>query len=171
VLRATALTIGLATLAFAGQAGAQPYLPPEGSAVNQYTEGYPSAGGNVPSSGGGGHRTATQVLGKNKAARLEALGTSGEGAAQLAAAGAPAAVGRPAGQSGGAGRPEGSGGSSPSPSLYANPPGESGVKQVLGQIAGSSSGETGLLLPLLMVASLIAALAFAAARRRSAAGE
>lgn len=157
-------------LAFAGQAGAQPYLPPEGSAVNQYTENYPSAGGNVPSGGGDGHRTAAQVLGKAKAARLEALGTAGEAAAQLAAAGAPPAVGQTAGRSGGSGR-GGAAGDSPSPSLYANPPGESGLKQVLGQITGSSSGETGLLLPLLMVASLIAAVAFAVARRRGPAGE
>ena len=49
------------------------------------------------------------------------------------------------------------------------PGGSSGLSEVLGQATGSSSsGEMGLLLPLVIVAAVLGAIAYAVARRRGA---
>ena len=160
-LFASLVVLGLA-LPAAG--GAAPPLLPEGppSGVGQYTETLPGPGGSETTrgvrerEGGSGARTPAEALGRANAERLEALGAAGQEAARLAAAGAPRS---PAGRKGAAAG--GSSGSSTS--------GSSAAGQVLGQLTGSSdsSGGMGLLLPLLIVASILAAAAYAVGRRRA----
>jgi hypothetical protein len=130
-------------------------VPPGVSGANQYKETLPGAGGNEPTSdvaAGMSDKTPAKALGHANAARLEALGPEGREAAQLAAAGAPGhVVGKQA--------PEGTPGT----------PGSSGLGQVLGQLTGSSdSGGMGLLLPLLIAMSIVAAAAYGLGRRRTA---
>lgn len=163
------MLFAVAALAFpvAGVASGQPVLPPENSAANQYTETLPGAGGNEPTGkiGGGGGGSPKKALGKAHAARLEALGPAGRAAARLAAAAAPTTFGR---QSGAAVAP-GAVGKHVGAEPAANPGGKSGLRQILGQITGSSgSGEMGLLLPLLITMAAIAAIAFAVIRRQAA---
>lgn len=158
---ASLLALGLS--APAAIAGTPPLLPEGPSGAGQYTETLPGAGGNETTrgirekEGGSGARTPAAVLGRENAARLEALGAAGQEAARLAAAGAPRGVG--AAQEGGgvAGR------SSSSTS------GSSALGQILGQLTGSSDsgGGMGLLLPLLIGAAIVAAGAFAIGRRRA----
>lgn len=91
------------------------------------------------------------MLGKEDAARLNELGAQGRRAAELAASTAPA--GRPAGRAGGSGSAG---------------PGSSGLGQVVGQTTGfSDSGGMGPLLPLLIVGTVLGAIAYIV-RRRSA---
>ena len=146
----------------AASAGTPPLLPEGPSGANQYTETLPGAGGNETTrgihekEGGSGAKTPAAALGRENAARLEALGAAGREAARLAAAGAPRGVGG-ARAGGGAGRS----GSSTS--------GSSAVGQILGQLTGSSDsgGGMGLLLPLLIVAAIVAAAAFVIGYRRA----
>ena len=159
------IPISLAALALSGTASAQTVVPPENSAVNQYTESFPSAGGNVPSGGIGGKHggSPAKVLGKAQAARLRVLGPTGRATAQLAAAGVPGTVDAHPG-SGAPGAPGKHWGSASG----ANLSGESGLKQVLSQITGTSgSGEMGLLLPLLISMAVVVAIAFAMGKRRA----
>jgi hypothetical protein len=160
-------------------AAAQPTVPPGHSGASQYTETLPTAGGETPTKpihqstggagsgkggGGGGNSSGTtegstaepapqfsptQALGAKNAKHLEGLGPEGKAAARLAAsAGLPAArseAGHGAGE-----------GSSP-------------VKQVVGELTGTSSSEgMGILLPLLIVMTALVAVAFIFARRRPA---
>src|SRR5215213_9066338 len=62
-------------------------IPPDNSAVNQYTETWPTSGGNAKSDGK--PTSPKKVLGKGRAKRLEALGPDGQSAAEVAAATAP----------------------------------------------------------------------------------
>ncbi|HEX3905131.1 MAG TPA: hypothetical protein VH853_20015 [Polyangia bacterium] len=156
-------------------AGARDAVPPGHSGASQYTETLPTGGGETPTSSvhpggvggpgdgggpGGGNSvggtsgatpevTPTQALGAHHAKQLEKLGPEGKAAARLAAsAGAPAAH---AAASHGGGD-----GSSP-------------VKQVVGELTGTSSSEgMGILLPLLIVMTALVAVTFIFARRRPA---
>ena len=158
-LFASLVVLGLSSPA--ASAGA-PALLPEGppSGVGQYTETLPGPGGNETTGGirgkesGSGAKTPAEALGRANAERLEALGAAGQEAARLAAAGAPKSS---QGRGGAAGRS----GSSDS--------GSSAIGQVLGQLTGSSdsSGGMGLLLPLLIVAAILAAAAYGIGRRRA----
>lgn len=161
------LAVAALALSAPGVARAQPVLPPENSGANQYTETLPGAGGNEPTGkiGGGGGGSPENALGKAHAARLEALGPAGRAAARLAAAAAPTTFGRQSGAAVALGAVGKHVGAEPA----ANSGGESGLRQVFGQITGSSgSGEMGLLLPLLITMAAIAAIAFAVIRRQAA---
>lgn len=166
-MRILRLGIGLAAVvAIALQpvaASAQPVVPPGNSAANQYTETYPTAGGNTPT-GNGSAPSPAKALGTRNARRLQALGPQGRAAAAVAAATAPAVEIEAA-----SGRPHR--GSSPkknaedSPTM-AHPGGSSGLSEVIGQATGSSSsGRMGLLLPLIILGVIAWSIAHVWRRR------
>ena len=72
-------------------AGAAPYIPPGNSAATQYTETFPSSGGNVEVNGSiaGGGGSPQKALGKKTAEALNEAGPEGEQVAELAAEAAP----------------------------------------------------------------------------------
>jgi hypothetical protein len=78
----------VAALALPAAAGAEYYVPPGNSAVNQYTESFPSAGGE---SGGKKRHAATpaEAIGAGNAKRLKSKGADGHAAAEVAAETAP----------------------------------------------------------------------------------
>jgi hypothetical protein len=149
-------------------AAAESRVPPGVSGANQYSETLPGPGGNDRTGGGSG-KTPAQAVGKENAAKLEALGPEGEAAAELAAETAPGG-GKAAGGHGGAAS---NGGASEGSSSGAGASGSSGLDQVLGQVTGTGGSESGsngmgLLLPLLIAAAIVAAAAYALNRRRTA---
>jgi hypothetical protein len=177
-----------APAAFPNVAAAAALVPPGNSAANQYTETFPTPGGNAEAKGKG-KVTPGDVLGAANAEKLDAKGKQGREAAAVVAATAPPATatgaggeegsgqssaggaegGGAAGQAGG----EENGGSatgSGSGQTVSGEDGSSGLGEVLGQATGStSSGGTGLLLPLIVLASVVGALAFFLRRRRQTA--
>lgn len=165
-MRAVRLGLGMLVvtiLALPGMASAQRVVPPGNSAANQYTETYPTTGGNAVNEGA--PPSSAHALGPRNAGRLEALGPDGRAAAALAAATAPSravAERGTAGQRGGLGSEGGKQADAPS--------GSSGLAEVLGQVTGSSSnGEMGLLLPLVIIATVVLSLASLLRRRRGSA--
>lgn len=192
---APGLAAALTLLATPAPAGAQYVVPPGNSAVNQYTETIPTSGGGRDSDPGAGKqakRTPAHVLGKRAADKLEARGAVGRATAEAAAATAPietaatapADSGPPqaphtrdneAGRNDSRGSPGGGsqGGPSgragdPAPATTTDlPEGSSGLAEVLAQATGStSSGQTGLLLPLVILAALAWAFGFAWRQRQ-----
>lgn len=163
-------------------------VPPGNSAANQYTETFPTSGGNAEAKGKG-KATAGKVLGAGNAKKLDSQGKQGREAAAVVAATAPppltsggasesgeegstdggAGKGDNAGQTGGANGAQSGGGSAAGSgaAVSADQSGSSGLSEVLGQATGStSSGGTGVLLPLVVLASVIGALAFLLRRKR-----
>lgn len=188
------LTAILAALFVPATAGAE-YLVPEGnSAVTQYTEGFPTAGGEKKTEGNKQPVTTRQAIGAGNAKKLEKHGPDGAAAAELAAETAPPQATSPSSDAGSgeqADRPQGKnhakGGkpdndppakrdsdtgetentSSTAPvSGGDGPEGSSGLGEVLGAATGSSSGSLGLLLPLVIVAALAWGTAFLWRHRR-----
>lgn len=169
--RRCALLVATGALALPSAAASQTLLPPDNSAVDQYTESYPSAGGDRSTRGDETGEPA-QVLGPAKARRLQLRGPAGRETAALVAATAPLPIG-PAGEleSGGArssdegdGTLAGSGGRSNGfPGA-----GASGLSAVIGQATGFSAGAApGTLLLLAILAIAIWALAYAWRSNRS----
>ena len=183
-------SLALAVLAaLPAAAPAASLVPPGNSAANQYTETFPTSGGNAEAKGKG-KVTAGDVLGAGNAKKLDSQGEQGREAAAVVAATAPPPTaaadggeggsegstsgggvgkGGNGGQTGGANGANGGaaadGGSGAAVSTDGS--GSSGFSEVLGQATGStSSGGTGLLLPLVVLASVIWALAFFLRRRR-----
>jgi hypothetical protein len=154
-------------------AAAESRVPPGVSGANQYSETLPGPGGNDRTGGGSG-KTPAQAVGKENAAKLEALGPEGKAAAELAAETAPGG-GKAAGGHGGAASNGGAagGGASTGTGSGSDTSGSSGLDQVLGQVTGTGGSESGsngmgLLLPLLIAAAIVAAAAYALNRRRTA---
>jgi hypothetical protein len=141
-----ALPAALAILAIAPAAAAgQRVIPPDNGAVNQYTETFPTTGGDATSDGE--PPPPEKVLGRRNAERLESLGPEGRAAAALAAKTAPP------GMDGGA---RGGGAKPPPGSVGEESSGSSVFGEIVGQATGSSgSGEMGLLLPLVIVAAVV----------------
>jgi hypothetical protein len=135
--------------------------PPTGSAQDnsaqdEYTENVPAGGGDKPSddagSGGSGGSLSPGTV-----QDFQALGADGQAAAALAEATAPGGENgwhRGAGSGGVSGDGQSAGGSA--------------IDDVVSDIAGGSSDEggMGIALPLILGASLLAAIAFIVARRR-----
>lgn len=194
VLAATA-----ALCALPGTAAAAALVPPGNSAANQYTETFPTAGGNAEAKGKDkGKATPGDVLGAGNTEKLDSKGKQGrETAAVVAATAPPTATGSTATADSGGGSSEGgesaagpggkdsgggtgddqagaggsaSGGASAQTSegtTAADADGSSGFGEVLGQATGSSSsGGIGLLLPLIVLGSVVWAVAFFLRRRR-----
>jgi hypothetical protein len=156
----------IALLALPPIAGAQYVVPPDNSAVNQYTETVPTAGGGQDTDRhGGGNRSPAEVLGTRNARRLGAQGSQGREAAEVAAATAPdvsasssPATGTPDAakhEQGGEGNTRGGGAETAPPGIppsSSDPSGSSGLDEVIAQATGSSSsGEMGLFLPLVIL--------------------
>ncbi len=200
-LRKRALPSALATvlaLALAPTAAAQEpegeVLPPENSAVTQYTEPFPTAGGNKDAHAHEGRDGSPgKVLGARNAHRLEREGSAGRAVAEFAADTAPAparpavddeggdpAAGAGAGK-GGPGADKGGPGGAPEPASAppeasrptVEPPaasGSSGFGAVLAHAFGTSpSGGSGFLLPLLILATILWAAAYLSRQRQTAA--
>ena len=90
LLLAAAIALVAAAPAVAEEA---PLVPPENSAVNQYTETFPTAGGDKDAHDhDGGNRTPKKVLGEKNANKLEEHGAAGKATAELAAETAPLPV-------------------------------------------------------------------------------
>ena len=174
-----------AALAVPASSLAEYYVPPENSAANQYTESFPGAGGES-----GGKRkgvTPADTLGAGNAKRLEQQGPAGKAAAEVATQTAPAQLATDAGAAGGStagstgggstgsGKTSGANGGSTSSggngglgqaTQVDQPQGSSGVGQVLGQATGVGDGNVGLWLPLAIVLTLAASIAYAARARQ-----
>ncbi|HWF74391.1 MAG TPA: hypothetical protein VG186_13670 [Solirubrobacteraceae bacterium] len=134
--------------------------PPGNSGVSQYQEDVPTAKGSQPSNtiapGGGtnGPGSSSGALSPSTVRALDKQGSAGRKAAALAQATAPR-IGRPAGPP----AVKTVGGSQTS--------GSSPVSSVVKALTGSSSsGGLGPLLPIILIASLLGAVALALVRRR-----
>jgi hypothetical protein len=187
-----AILVVAALCAFPGVASAASLVPPGNSAANQYTETFPTTGGNAEAKGKG-KATPGDVLGAGNTKKLDSKGKQGRETAAVVAATAPSPSpgsaasaenggddsaanggGKGGGGSGGeqadaGGAANGGGSGSASTNLTTAPDaeGSSGVGEVLGQATGSSSsGGIGLLLPLIVLASVVWAVAFFLRRRR-----
>lgn len=181
--------IGMATLvAFASLtplAAAADVVPPGNSAATQYTETFPTSGGEAEANKeiNGGGRTPSKVLGSGKAKKLEETGSDGKAAAAVVAETAPPVQpesapeqsssdaghhskhaagggGKSGGGTGGSGSGAGKAGGATQPSATESvatgePNGSSGFGEVLAQATGSSSGQLGLLLPLLIIGTVV----------------
>lgn len=185
-----AIALALAPSAMAQEAEAE-VVPPENSAATQYTEAFPTAGGNKDAHEHEGREASPRaVLGTRNAQRLKREGRAGRDVAELTADTAPAPA-APAiadegdeGASGGGGSgddrggsaggsrpaPRGAGPDSPRPVVEvpaAN--GSSGLGAVLARAVGASpSGGAGFLLPLLVLATILWAIAYASRQRQTA---
>ena len=186
-------------------AAAETVVPPGNSAATQYTEAFPTSGGNAKSNTGinGEDASPSKVLGKGNAKKLESKGQVGHEVAELAAETTPVsatpesastatgsghhknAAGQGGSQGGGGqggngsgsgggnganagGKPSagGSGQASGGGAGASASGGSSGFGQVLSQATGSSSGELGIFLPLLIIATVIWSLNYLWRQRR-----
>lgn len=175
------LATAIALLALPLAADAQYVVPPDNSAVNQYTETVPTAGGGQDTDRQGKkRRTPDEVLGAGNAKRLEAHGPQGQAAAEVAAATAPETEpprttpavdpkdGAQQKQGGTGDVREAEVPTAPAVSpLSNNSSGSSGLGKVIAQATGSSSsGEMGLFLPLVILAALAWSLSYFWRQRR-----
>jgi len=188
ILPAAAIALALALVSPA-VAPAGEVVPPGNSAVNQYTEGFPTAGGEKDAHDRrGSKRTPDKVLGERNAERLEQRGSAGRAVAELTAETAPVTAAPELGgedvveeTTGGTGGRGGGGpgdrsapqkidlGSAQPVALALDPDevdGSSGTWAVIGQALGSSSGGLGILLPLLLLATIAWAIVYAMRHRR-----
>jgi hypothetical protein len=156
-------------------------VPPENSAATQYTEVLPTVGGKKQSTGGKKKRSPANVLGADNARRLEAQGKQGREVAEVVAATAPnitettAVSGAEPASGAGKHRQRPStppvrkaeaGAPPPLQVQSETPSGSSGLSEVVAEATGSSSGQLGLLLPLLLVGTILWALAYLRRQRR-----
>ena len=157
--------------------------PPGNSAVNQYVESVPTAGGGRPTgtihAGGSAGSGGSGPVAPSTQHALAQQGADGLAAAALARATAPAAGASPSNRasSTGSGGTSGAGthsipragGAGLHPSTGSAGGGSSGVAAVLKTLTGSSShGGLGLLLPLILIVTAIGSGVFALRRRRAA---
>jgi hypothetical protein len=190
-------TLLAAALAFPTAASAQEeeLIPPDNSAVTQYTESLPTPGGktNTESHGKVSRPSPHKALGNKNTQRLAQHGADGRAAAETAAETAPttsitvvsdreeeAAAPAANGNSGGGGKAAagGSGGNDGGKQApvqetvkasveVEEPAGSSGFGEVLGEATGTSSdGQMGWLLPLAIVAIALWAALYATRQRR-----
>jgi hypothetical protein len=155
------LTIVLA--AFAPLPSANAVVPPDNSAVTQYTESFPTGAGEAPTGGTGRQSPPQEVVGGSKTPRLKAQGEEGAAVEELAAKTSPSGV---EGAGGSDGRREAG---EKTADRTADGGGNSGVGEVLGQASGTSSGTLGLLLPLVIVVALLGSTLYAVRRRQQSA--
>ncbi|HEX8753246.1 MAG TPA: hypothetical protein VF731_07505 [Solirubrobacterales bacterium] len=195
---ATATATIVASLVSAPLAAAEQVVPPGNSAATQYTETYPTAGGEAKQNGelNGGNQKPSQVLGQHTANALKSKGAEGEAVAELAAETAPVPVRTGSGEGtegegahagggshphkgssagGGSGSGQGGGGGAggaseaqPRPQSVSvpQPSGSSGLGEVLGQATGSSGGQLGAVLPLLLILTVAWSIAYVWRQRR-----
>ena len=169
-MRKISILLALAALLVApGSASAFHQPGSEGnSALEQYQEDLPGAGGDRPrhqEQGGPGGSPLTS----KQAEALEARGPVGAAVAELAALTAPGSDGGDGTGSGGASG--GQGGGPEVTGVQAASEEGSGLGSVLDAVFGGLGGGMGIALPLILAASLGAAIALLVARRRSRGAE
>lgn len=192
-------TIAIAALPSTA-AAAESLVPPGNSAATQYTEAVPTAGGpkSTGKPKHSQNRSPDKVLGTHNTERLDAQGPQGHAAAEVAAATAPSTIDAstpetatetPKSEAGGSGGQGGSqtadsgagatggqpGGGTADQAKGSAPPqspsGSSGLGEVIDQATGSSSsGELGLLLPLLIVGVVAWSIIYLLRQRKRPAG-
>lgn len=191
-----AIATVVALLILPGAAMAE-YLVPEGnSAVTQYTEGFPTGGGEKKAGSTGKGATPAQAIGARNAKKLADHGSEGAEVAEVAAETAPAPVdsseSAPGSREGGPGHPnqqqgggkkaakheqapnngtqeEGGSAAAATSSGGGGPSGSSGLGGILAAATGSSStGGLGLLLPLAILAALAWGLVYFFRQRKQA---
>jgi hypothetical protein len=198
------IAVAIAAILAPAAAPAATVVPPGNSAANQYTETFPTTGGNTEAKKGKHKVTPAEAIGSGPAKKLDSRGKQGREAASVIAATSPPPVSGAGGEessdegtgaagaagsgggSGHGGGPEGAGqsqsqsqstgrdgsagaarGVNVADSTLEEPGGSSGLDEVLGQATGStSSGGTGLLLPLAILATAIWAVVFLLRRKR-----
>ena len=146
---------------------AEYYVPPGNSAANQYTEAFPTAGGESGGKPGSkGKATPDGTLGARNANRLDEQGAAGAAAAQVAAETAPVPLVGADRRVGGRKPADsaGDGGPSVQPNRAASGPaaagsGSSGFGEVVGQATGND-GNLGLLLPIAILATIAGSIAY-----------
>lgn len=169
----TAVLLGIGALPAA--AAADYYIPPGNSAVNQYTESFPGAGGETSGKDKQGEAVPAKTLGAANAKKLQSKGVNGREAAEVAAETAPpanlyvndgASAGKSGGQqaNGGGGKDQGqggptAGGSTNTGTAAEQPSGSSALGSVVSQATGTS-GDVDLWLPLAILATLAGAIAY-----------
>jgi hypothetical protein len=174
----------------AAAAAEEAVVPPSNSAATQYTETFPTSGGDKKTDQKPNHRSPSKVLGTHNTRKLEKQGPEGKAAAETAAATAPTAIATPSSPPQGSSTPgtsneggeNGSGSGAASapqhgsgrddgvvPPPAPEPAGSSGVRAAIEQATGlSTDGPSGPLLPLAILATAIWALAYAWRRRQGA---
>jgi hypothetical protein len=195
VLSLTAIAAISATPAAAAQVE-EAVVPPSNSAATQYTETFPTTGGDKKTDQKPNPRSPAKVLGSHNTQNLEKQGPEGRAAAEAAAATAPTSVATPPPASspsnqssghdsdnqqggGAAGNNDKGGGNAKQPGSDAangsepvrpaapEPAGSSGIGSAIGQATGlSTSGQSGLLLPLAILATIAWSLAYFWRQRR-----
>lgn len=167
--------LAIAVLALPAPALGEYLIPPGNSAANQYTEALPTAGGNrkVDPEGKRKHPSPAKVLGRANAERLNRQGADGRAVAELVGTTAPVETieRRAPGGSDGAGATDGSGshpdaGHGGGSRRAGHEAGSSGLTEVASAATGISAREVGLLLPLLLLATIAWAIVYFARRRR-----
>lgn len=164
-----------ALLIVPAQALAEYYIPPGNSAANQYTEAYPTAGGDSGGKQGDkGRATPADTLGSRNADRLESKGKAGAETAAVAAETAPPPMetsgGSPAepNGNGGGSQPGAGGNAAPQGAAIDSPSGSSAFGEVVAQATGSADdGNLGLLLPIVILATVAGSIAYLARRHRT----
>jgi hypothetical protein len=151
----------VAMLAVPGVAVAQ---APGNGGADEYIETLPGAGGNTPSNQGGGGSgggesgapTASGPLTPAQVAALEAQDEDGAAAASVA---------QQSGRDRSGGEDTGAGGSDGSDTAGSGTADESGIREVVGNVASGSDDGMGAALPIILAATLIGAIAFLIVRR------
>jgi len=142
----------------AAATAAEAPVPPGNSAVDQYTETYPTASGDQDTRGGSDDRTAEKILGRRQAGRLEVQGSNGEAVTALAAATAPARE---------RGADAGSGGEGGSPTGSPGPSGSAGIREIAAGALGLTPGGGPGLLALALLGTALWAAFYLLRRNRS----
>ena len=163
LMRLLITVLASAFLLLPAGAGAQETNAPPGNAgIGEYVESVPAAGGNrtVDPNRGGNDGISAETRGE-----LEAAGTDGKLAADLASGGTPR-DGRATGGSSGSGSGSSSGGGV---STLPDESAESPVSAVVEAVTGGSASDSGLgpMLPILLLLALGGMVAVAVARRRT----
>lgn len=164
-------------------------VPPSNSAAAQYTEAFPTPGGDKKTDQAAHHRSPLKVLGSHKTKKLEEQGPAGKAAAEVAASTAPTSIANAPSSNlpstpntaggeesnGVSGGGTGNGGGSGAPARPTETPdqagtavlvasdqsGSSGVGSTIGAATGLSvAGSSGLLLPLIIIATVLWSLAY-----------
>lgn len=158
-------------------------IPPGNSAVNQYTESFPTSNGNKEIQSDEKKRRGN-TLDSQTARRLQQQGEDGQTVVEIVAATGTAPVNQPSSSteredsagaddaaigSAAVGGDEGSEPGGTSGARSSEIAGDSPIAEVLAQATGATSGdEAGLWLPFAILAILAASVAFALKRRRMA---
>ena len=184
-----ALATSVALLALPAAASAEYFIPDGNSAVNQYTEGVPSGGGEKSTKGAGEKPVKPgEAIGVENTEKLEqAGGQEGREVAEVAAETAPPEIvaidGQTDGKQNGAknqgknsgkdakggGEAEGDGEATAvvTPGSGDGPSGSGGVGEIVSAATGGSTGGIGLLLPLVIVAAIAWGIFYAWRKRDS----